>query len=80
MATFAERFTQEGIQKGVQQGIAAERDLLLRLVQKRFGEPCARRAAPLLEAVTDPDRLAEIGEWILDAEDEGTFLRRLEEF
>ena len=72
MVSFAERFKQEGIQ----QGIAAEHALLLRLIRKRFGADCAQRAAPLLEAITDPDRLAEIGEWILDAEDGEAFLQR----
>jgi len=68
---------QEGLQQGLQQGLAAERDLLVRLTRVRFGEECAQALAPLLEAYTDTETLADIGECIVTAPDGDALLASL---
>jgi predicted transposase YdaD len=58
-------WTQQWKEEGLQEGLAAERALLLRQVRKRFGDACAQALAPLLERRNNPEELAEIGEWIV---------------
>jgi hypothetical protein len=74
-----EQGRQEGLEQGRQEGLAAERALLLRLVRRRFGEACAQALAPLLEGQSDPDTLAEIGEWIITCDTGEAFLARVRE-
>ena len=52
--------------EGREEGLAGERALLLRLAARRFGAETAETLAGLLEGVDDADRLAEIGEMIVD--------------
>ena len=54
-----------------------ERKLLLRQARVRFGRALARSLAYLLEAVTDANRLEEIGEWLLVCDSGDAFLARL---
>ena len=42
----------------------------------KFGAGTGDQLAALLEKVTDPDRLTEIGEWIIRCEDGGGLLAR----
>lgn len=78
--TSAERFgIEKGLQQGLQQGLAAERQLLLRQIRRRFGAGCAEVAAGMLERIEDTERLAEIGEWVVEAEDGEAFLARFRE-
>jgi hypothetical protein len=55
-----------GIKKGIQQGLAAERRLLLRQIQRRFGAEVTGQCAPLLEKIADQHLLEETGEMLLD--------------
>ncbi|GAB6068651.1 Rpn family recombination-promoting nuclease/putative transposase [Methylothermus subterraneus] len=73
-----EQGMEQGMQKGIQQGIAAERRLLLRLIRRRYGEGYAVKAQALLERIDDLERLAEIGEWIIEEDSGEAFLTRLE--
>ena len=57
--------TQQWKEEGLQQGLAAERALLLRQARKRFGDACTQALAPLLERRDNPEELAEVGEWIV---------------
>ncbi len=66
-----------GIRKGVQQGLMAERQLLLRMVRKRFGAEAAERSAPLLERIEDTGRLEDLGEALLDSADGEGWLQAL---
>ena len=61
-----ERLRAEGVERGIAQGLAAERDLLVRLAALKFGADASERLAPLLAEVDDTERLAEAGEWIID--------------
>ena len=67
----------EGREEGREQGLERERKLLLRQARVRFGDTLERSMATLLEAVTDADRLEEIGEWLLVCDSGEAFLARL---
>jgi len=68
---------EQGIEQGLARGRAAERALLRRQARSRFGETCAGQLEQLIEAVDDPDRLADIGEWIIDCESGEALLLRV---
>ena len=73
MPTIAEQW----IQQGVQQGLAAERQLLLRLTRRRFGADVAEASMPLLEQIADPAVLEELGEALLDCPQGEDWLKAL---
>ena len=57
----------EGHAEGRAEGRAeGERALLVRLAARRFGTGTAQRLFALLLRIEDPDRLADVGEWIVD--------------
>ena len=56
----------QGVRRGREEGRAEERALLLRLTARRFGADTAEALGRLLEGVDDADRLAEVGEMIVD--------------
>ena len=62
----------EGLTQGRAEGLAAgreeERRLLLDQTARKFGRTPARQLAALLADVDDPDRLGEVGGWIIDCE------------
>ena len=55
----------QGMQQGIEQGLAAQRKMLRRLAEMKFGGAAAAEFANRLEAVTDPAMLAEAGERII---------------
>ena len=67
---------QEGIIQGIERGLTHERALLCRLTTRRFGAATAERLAGLLDAVSDPERLAEVGEYIVDCDTGSELLER----
>ena len=69
----------QGIEKGALQGMQAERALLVRQVQRRFDTHTAEQLAELLQAIDDPDRLADIGEWLIDSNTGAVLLKRVRE-
>jgi len=77
MMTIAEQWVQEGRQEGRQEGLNSERQLLLRLVQKRFGAGVMERSRSLLEAVENWVVLEELGEMLLDCADGEAWLAAL---
>jgi len=68
---------EQGIREGVEQGLAHERALLRRQAASRFGAETAGRLAELLDGIAEPDRLAEIGEWLVRCNTGGEFLSRV---
>ena len=56
----------EGRAEGMERGIAAERELLGRLAARKFGIDASERLAALLARIDDPERLAEVGDLIID--------------
>ena len=48
-----------------EQGLASERALVARLASSRFDGAAGGRVASALADVSDPERLADVGEWIV---------------
>ena len=57
---------EKGLQQGLAQGLAAERELLCRQATRKFGAAAGDALARQLADISDPDRLAGIGERIVD--------------
>ena len=56
----------EGIEQGIEQGRHEERALLCRLAARKFGDDTSERLAAALAGVTEPNRLAQVGDWIIE--------------
>ena len=65
-------------EQGRAEGIEHERALLRRLAERKFGEDTANRVAPLLAGIGEPERLADVGEWIIDCATGDELIARLE--
>ena len=67
---WVERGRVQGIEQGRVQGIEQarheERARLCRLAARKFGGDTFERLAAALAGVTDPDRLAQVGDWIIE--------------
>ena len=61
-----ERGEKRGIERGLVQGLAAERELLRRQTARKFGAAASDALIRHLADISDPDRLAGIGERIVD--------------
>jgi hypothetical protein len=61
----------------LKQGLVAERTLLRRLAERCFGTVSTEPLAVLLDRISDPEQLAEIGEWIIDCESGDALLAQL---
>ena len=72
-----EQGMREGIVQGLERGLAHERALLRRMAGSRFGTETAERLAEALAGIADPERLAEVGEWLVRCETGGEFLARV---
>ena len=66
----------QGVRRGREEGRAEERALLLRQAARRFGADTAEALAGLLEGMDDADRIAEVGEMIVDCRTGGELLDR----
>ena len=64
--------------KGREEGRAEQRVLLRRLAARKFDAATAEQLAGRLAAIPDPERLAEVGEWLLECEDGRELLQRVE--
>ncbi len=64
---------QQGIEQGIERGIQQGTARLRRQAERRFGAAAAEQLAE----VTDADRLAEAGDWIVDSATTDDFLSRL---
>ena len=57
---------EQGRAQGVEQGGHEARALLCRLAARKFDAGAAKGLAAALAGVTDPDRLARVGDWIIE--------------
>ena len=73
---FAEKRAAERHAMGLEQGLEQERALLARQAARKFGAGTAERLAALLGGIDDPERLAEIGEAVIDCADGAALLAR----
>ena len=69
---------ERGLQEGIEQGRGEERKLLCRLAARKFTAATAPRMSALLERLRDPERLAEVGDWIIECETEEELLARVQ--
>ena len=67
----------QGRTEGIRQGLEHERVLLRRLAALRFGADTAERLSGVLDGITDPDRLAEVGECIVRCDTGSKFMARV---
>ena len=68
---------EQGLEQGREQGLAHERALLRRQAASRFGEDTAGRLSEALAQVADPERLAEVGEWLVRCDTGAELLARV---
>ena len=68
LAERVKEWTREWFEEGREQGMAEERRLLCRLAARKFDGETAERLSGLLDGLTAPKPLAEIGEWIIDCD------------
>ena len=73
-----EQGMREGIARGIEQGRAEERALLERMAASRFGTDTAERLSAVLVDIAEPERLVEVGEWLVRCETAEEFLSRAE--
>ena len=66
-----------GEARGMERARADERALLCRQAGRKFGGRAQSRLSAVIEGVTEPDRLAEVGDWVIDCDTEAEFLAHL---
>ncbi len=67
---------EQGREQGLEQGLEQQRALLRRLAAARFDAGAADRLAGVLAGIADPERLAEVGDWIVQCETADELLAR----
>ena len=68
---------EQGLKQRREEGRAEERRLLCRQAARKFGADAARQLADALAGVTDPTRLAQVGEWIIECEAAADLMARV---
>ncbi len=61
-----QQWTEQWVEHGIEQGRAEARALLCRQAARKFEAAAGEQLAAALADVTDPDRLAQVGEWIIE--------------
>ena len=61
-----ERGIEQGRAQGIEQGRVEERVLLCRLAARKFDAAAGQQLAAALADMTDPGRLAQVGDWIIE--------------
>lgn len=87
---WTKEWKQQGLEEGRKQGrkqgrreereraLVADRQLLVRLSNRRFGQNWTETLQKLLETLDDPEQVVTIGEWIIDSPDGKTLIERVE--
>ena len=70
-------WTADWVAEGLEQGRAEERALLCRLAARKFDAATGQRLAAALAEVTDAERLAEVGDWIIECGTAADLLARV---
>ena len=55
-----------GLERGIERGRAEERALLCRQAARKFGDETGERLSGLVARLADPERLAEVGDWVIE--------------
>ena len=66
LAERAKEWTEQWLQEGLERGRAEERALPCRQAGRKFDAETAERLSGLLERLSNPERLAEVGDWIIE--------------
>ena len=75
-----EQGREQGIQQGVQQGVQqGQRALLCRQAARKFDAATGERLAAALAGVADSDRLAQVGDWIIECETAAELFARFQD-
>ena len=72
-----EQGIEQGLEQGIEQGLEHERALLLRQTTSRFGPDTAEHLSGTLARTADPERLADIGDWLVRCDTGEEFLARV---
>lgn len=79
MATLQEAHAREWKARVLREGREQGRmDLLRRQAKRKFGARATERFAAMLDDLDDPERLAEIGDWLIECDTADTLLQRME--
>ena len=70
-------WTREWLERGIEQGRREERALLCRQAARKFDAGAAEGLTAALAGVTDPDRLARVGDWIIECATGSELLARV---
>ena len=70
---------EQGVEHGIEQGRGEERRLLCRQAALKFTPETAPRLSVLLERLTDPERLVDVGDWIIECKTEEDLLARVQD-
>ena len=66
LAETVREWTEPWVEQGIEKGRAEERALLCRQAARKFEAAAGEQLAGALADVTDPVRLAQVGEWIIE--------------
>ncbi len=77
LAETVQEWTAEWVEQGREQG---QRELLRRQAARKFDAAAAERLAAKLEGVEDADRLAQVGDWIIECETSDDLFARFEDW
>ncbi len=72
-----EQGIEQGRAQGIEQGRHEERALLCRLAARKFDAGASEGLAAALAGVTDLDRLARVGDWIIECATASELLARV---
>ena len=74
------QWLEKGITQGIERGrVEGERELVQRLAVRRFGQDSAEQLVPVLEAISDPERIAAVADAVLECETAEEFMARATE-
>ena len=73
-----EQGMKRGIEQGIEQGRAEERARLCRQAARKFGPGTSARLSGLLDRLTAPGQLDEIGDWLIDCDTGADLIARAE--
>ena len=76
LAETVQEWTAEWVEQGREQG---QRTLVCRLAARKFDAAAGERLAAALAGVADPDRLAQVADWIIECETAAELFARFTE-
>ena len=68
---------EEGHKKGLEQALDIEKALLVQQIEHRFGTAVSKTAKDIIQPISQPETLHQIGCLIIDCQDETNFLLQL---